>query len=296
MNRGIAPSRSAWAALPRDVRAAARRGEATLDVATAAVAYGRHLLRRARRVLVTLAVFMAVFLGVGLSEVGLGWWADDDARPAYALVLIVCGGMVALFVDGIRSRRLVQRTIGVVAAHPPADLPSDVRLGTRRPRLQMVCIAGFIVVALVMLPILGGMTPSWWIKEALGTLGLAAFIRSGPSGLDMDSALLDGTGIRLDIVNVHVPWTSVGSIRVVDPAHIALGIIGPVTSGGDRPGRWTRRALARLRPGSSMQIASTCPELAIWVAGQYFTPDEAAFATARMTMRGVRAVDSWRSP
>jgi hypothetical protein len=287
VNAGIESSRTAWAALPASVRRSARRGAETLDVAVAAVAYGRLLMRRGLGMIVVMIVGIGLFFVVIAAAPALGWPVGPRDVPADVALSIPCLAMVAMFGYMVRSGRLLRRNVAVVAAHPGDDLPDETRWGPARPRLQLALFFGFLAALLIALPLVGGMNRGDWVKEALGVLGttLAAVgvISAGPSALDLDSGVIGRDGIRLDIYDVSVPWSSIGAIRIVG-LRISVAIVGPVTATAD-PGRWTRSALRRLRPGRSLRITATRPELVMWVSARYTPPPDDAAAEAGRVAR-----------
>jgi hypothetical protein len=262
VNSGVAASRAAWADLPKDVRASAWRGTAALDVAIVAVAYGRWLMGWAIRVLTV--------LGAGIMLWFVAVVAAPDLAGAGLIVLICVMFLTFALIKG--GDRLLRRNLATVAGHPGSDLPAEMRLGTRGPRLQLAAVAGFLVGAAITLVMLSDGSWDQRFKEAVAVLAAIVIVWAGPSALGLEVGVLDGAGLRLDLAGVLVPWASIGSVRVGHPGRVVIEIAGPVVADAGRSGRWTRSARRRLRPGKSLQIAANRPELAVWISGEYHRP------------------------
>ncbi len=242
----------------------------------AGLARGRRLLRTAMTIAyLELAWDLLLIIGT-LLAVRVGWLADDYApAPVVAIglaigwVAVACAGMVALFTLALRGKRLVRRHIRAVADSPPEDVPDNLQIGTARPGIQVFGATAITVGALIALPVLQRSVGYWLVPESLGAIWLIAFVRLGPSVLGISSAYVDDAGIRLPLVGIEIPWTSIRDVRLDGAFRMAVTVIGPVNPTGDQPRRWTDRALARHRPGAVVRVPTKRPEWAIWVSRRH---------------------------
>lgn len=240
----------------------------TATDAAAEVARGRRILRLGTVFLGLAGAALALTLGGGLLAWALGWIAEDEAWPAVVGLLISAALLVTALVLLRTSAQLVGRHVAELAASQPADVPEELRIGTGRPR---AVIAGTATLAVLGLGLVAWLLPpsQWVVPGGAALFVLVRFLHSGPSALNLSSAVIDPSGIRLRLHGIFVPWSAVGAVRATGAYVITIDIVGPVEPSGDQPWRWTVRAIARAQPGTSVHISVRRPEDAVRVARRY---------------------------
>ncbi len=237
--------------------------------AYAALARGRRLRRAGTAILGVCGVWFVVGVLGCLGAVAIGWLADDDAGPLPFVMAVPAVGFVAAVVLVQLGQRIVRNQLWSVAASPGDDVPDHLQIGTARPIRQIRVLVALLVVGLVALVVIQPWPWTWVPSAIIGILTLVAFAWIGPSALNISSAYLDESGIRLPLLGVHAPWTSIAAVDVHGASHLRITIGGPLTPTGDLPQRWTQRALAANPPGTVLTMPTDRPELAVWVAGRY---------------------------
>ena len=242
--------------------------------ATVGVALGRQLVRVANVILGATTAWIVLFISGGLLATSASWISDAHGSAAStALTMIGLAGagtgIVTYLVMQWRAARLVRVNIHTFAGYPPTDIPDHCHIGTKRPAFHVAVILPVAVASLVMMPIF---TRHWVINEVICAIIVIHFAWSGPSALNLSSAYLDSSGVRLPLLGIHVPWTSVGSVRIGEVNRIAIKVTGSVTSTGKLWKRWTNRAISRATPGHEFTVKTPNPEVAVWVARRYLTP------------------------
>lgn len=241
---------------------------------TAALARGRALLSTARKVLLATASWTALLIAAGWSAVRLGWITDDDPVSTGLVVgwlAGACVGFAGFVVLSRRGRRLITEHIRAVAALPAKKVPATLRIGPQHPDRVVAAVVAAVVVALVVLPFDPGSFLEWVPPEASGAFGLVLLALRGPYAMPLPAADLTATGIRLPLLGIEIPWTSVSEVHVADGFHLAVTLGGPVHPTRTRPARWTKRALATYRPYTVVRVLTNRPELAYRVATRHLT-------------------------
>ncbi len=212
--------------------------------------------------------WLLVSIAGSLAAAALGWLADDNATPAVFFVGVTALGFVVFVVLVMRGQRIIRTHLRTVAANPLGELPEHLQIGTARPMRQAWGVVVFLVAAPITL-IVFGPSVTGWVVIAGGVATLIGFVRVGPSVLHVNSAYLDASGIRLPLLGIHAPWTSVAAVQVRGADKVKITIVGPLIPTGDLPATWTRRALAANPPGSVLTVLAARPEMAVWVAARY---------------------------